>query len=244
MDLTDKNSYFTEYYKLNYSQVYPNRSIKYPELSNILQNAAANHADYAKLGFDDLQQYNQAWVMNRIRIEIDDLPKLNDEIEIDTWVELLRGPKSIRNLSVKRNGQKIIGVSSLWAVFNTVKRRPEVLALDSSQMQRFPDLHATSVENAKLEFDFEFKKISDYQVQLSDLDVVNHVNNIKYIEWCLDTLPRDFILENSFKVIEMNFLREIGADQAVVIEKYQEEKVIFFRLSNQENICFVLKIEY
>lgn len=245
--MEDKNrlSYFSEHHKLNYSQTYPNRQLKYPELTNLLQNAAANHADFAKLGFDELQANHQAWVMSRFRIEIDEIPRLNDEIQIDTWCEVLRGPKSIRNFALHRNGQKLVGATSLWAVFNTERRRPEALAIDSSMIERFPDLHATSLQNAKIETEgFDFERVKSYEVQISDLDVVNHVNNIKYFEWCLNTLELDFVLNRKFKVIEMNFLKELPYQTVIYIEKYQQENELFFRITDQDSTYFVAKIEF
>lgn len=236
--------YYTEKFYLDYSRVYPNRKIKYPELANILQITAANHADFGGLGFDDLQQNNQAWVMNRIRIEIDTLPELNDEVSIDTWLELLRGPKSIRNLEVKKDGRKLIGVSSLWAVFNTERRRPEALKIASDHLQRFPDLHATSVENQKIETPENFEKVAEYQVKLSDLDVVNHVNNIQYLTWCLDTLPKEEVLDRSITVLEMNFLKELSYQKTIRIEQHRQEKDLYLRICDDQFVYFIAKITY
>jgi acyl-ACP thioesterase len=32
---------------------------------------------------------------------------------------------------------------------------------------------------------------------LSDLDIVNHVNNVKYLEWCLDMVDENIILNQN-----------------------------------------------
>lgn len=245
MNSKNRHSYFSETHQLNYSQTYPNRSLKYPELTNLLQNAAANHTDFAKLGFDDLQQHDQAWVMSRFRIEIEEMPQLNDEIVIDTWVEVLRGPKSIRNFTVTRQSKKLVGASSLWAVFNTKKRRPEALAIDSSSIERYPTLHATKQENAKIDFDhIPFEFLASHRVMLSDLDVVNHVNNIKYFEWCLNYLAVDFVLNRPFKVIEMNFLRELANDTLVTIYRFEESDRIHFKIADESTTYFVARVEY
>lgn len=236
--------YYTEKFYIDYSRVYPNRKIKYPELANILQITAANHADFCGLGFDDLQHNKQAWVMNRIRIEIDTLPELNDEVTIDTWLELLRVPKSIRNLEIKKEGKKLVGVSSLWAVFNTERRRPAALKIDADHLKIFTDLHATSLENNKIETPESFQKVAEYQVKLSDLDVVNHVNNIQYLTWCLDTLSKEEVLERSIAVLEMNFLKELSYQKIIHIEQYRQEHELYLRIRDEQFIYFVARITY
>jgi acyl-ACP thioesterase len=67
--------------------------------------------------------------------------------------------------------------------FNTEKRRPEALALpyEHISIERKP----TNASFSKIIINPEkgsFEKV----VYLSDLDIVNHVNNVKYLEWCLD----------------------------------------------------------
>jgi acyl-ACP thioesterase len=39
-------------------------------------------------------------------------------------------------------------------------------------------------------------------VYLSDLDIVNHVNNVKYLEWCLDHVDEKSILNENWIVLK------------------------------------------
>lgn len=228
---------------IHFSQCYPNAALKLPELSNLLQLTAATHADLGGVGFGDLSVYDQSWVMNRMRIEINKLPKWSNEIEIKTWVEELKGVKSIRNFELIYNGEKYVGVSSLWAIFNTKSRRPDSLKVDTSHVERFPDTHATDKANKKLSLDFDVQESYDYSVQFSDLDIVNHANNVKYLEWCLNYVDPTIILENRIKTIDLNFVKELALGDVVSICKAVIGNTIHFKIIRGELICFVCEME-
>jgi len=230
-------------WEIYFSQCYPNATLKIPELSNLIQLTAAAHADLGGVGFADLAVYKQSWVMNRMRIEIDKLPSWSEVIEIKTWIEELKGVKSVRNFEVRCHGEKYIGVSTLWAIFNTRTRRPDYLEIDTSHVERYPDLHATSIANRKLATDFDVQEEFEYTVQFSDLDIVNHVNNVKYLEWCLNHVDEHIILANKIKAIDLNFIKELGLRETVIIAKATRDNRIHFKISKGETLCFLCEME-
>jgi len=230
-------------WEIYFSQCYPNALLKIPELSNLIQLTAAAHADLGGVGFADLSGYHQSWVMNRMRIEIDKLPSWGDIVEVRTWIEELKGVKSVRNFEIRCHGDKYIGISTLWAIFNTRTRRPDSLVIDTSHVERYPDLHATSIANRKLSADFDVQEEFEYTVQFADLDIVNHVNNIKYLEWCLNYVDEEIILANRIKAIDLNFLKELALRESVIISKATVGNIIHFKITKGETVCFLCEME-
>ncbi len=237
-----KSKHYKEW-KVYFPQCYPNKFLKFQEMANYFQITASEHAILAGVGFNDLQEYNQSWVLNRMRIEIDKMPNWASDIEVNTWVEELRGAKSTRNFTIECEGEKLVGVSSLWAVFNTVRRRPEVLELPTDHIERFPEMHATEIPNQKVNLEVEFTEQFEYKVQFSDIDIVNHVNNTKYLEWCLNFVDPQIVLDNQIKAIDLNFMREISLGEDVLIEKATSEKLITFKISKENTTCFACQFE-
>jgi acyl-ACP thioesterase len=90
----------------------------------------------------------------------------------------------------------------------------------------------------RINLDVPFEKVLDYKVQLSDLDIVNHANNVKYLEWCLNTMDRKFVLKQHIQAFEMNFLKELNWNDEVAISKNENTYVI----SKEDKICFALEI--
>ncbi len=239
----DFQSIYSKQWEIYFSQCDPNGKMKLTEMANLFQLTASEHAMKGGLGFFDLKEYNQSWVMNRLRIEIDDLPVWSDFIEVKTWIEVLKGAKSIRDFTIERNGKKIIGASSLWAVFNTERRRPDILQIDTSHIERFPEMKPTSLDNFLLKQDFDITTIQTKQVQFSDLDVVKHVNNTKYLEWCLDAIDADIMLNNRIKAIDLNFLKELSFHDEVEIQKAESDDIIQFKIVKEDYVHFVCRLE-
>ena len=240
---SDFQSKYAKEWEIYFSQCSPNGKMRLTELANLFQLTASEHATKGGLGFSDLQQFDQSWVMNRIRIEIEELPSWSDFIEVITWIEILKGAKSIRDFTIEKQGKKIVGASSLWAVFNTKTRRPDILQIDSSHIDRFPNLKPTEDDNSKLSLDFITIETKIYQVKFSDLDIVKHANNIKYLEWCLDFIDPKIILENRVKAIDMNFLKELSLNDTIEIQKLEEENFIHFKILHNEQVNFVCRLE-
>lgn len=230
-------------WKVYFPQCYPNAYLKLQEMANYFQITASEHAILGGVGFNDLQKFNQSWVLNRMRIEIDEMPGWMNDIEVNTWVEELKGAKSTRDFTIEREGKKLVGVSSLWAIFNTERRRPDVLQINTDHIERFPDLHATTLPHQKINLDVEMTEKYFYKVQFSDIDIVNHVNNTKYLEWCLNHVDPKIVLENQIKAIDLNFMREMSLGDEVTIEKATFENKILFKISKNEQACFACQFE-
>ncbi|MFC7773030.1 acyl-[acyl-carrier-protein] thioesterase [Flavobacterium sp. GCM10027622] len=237
------SNHFTSVYshdwKINFTQCAPNGYLKYVDLCNLLQLTAAEHSIMGGLSFSDMQVHHQAWVLSRIRIEIESLPKWLDTVTVTTWIESLDGNKSIRNIEMYLDGKKIVGATTYWAVFNTHLRKPESLALPHEHFEKYPDRKATSKSFSRLSIHTDISKIKDLKVVLSDLDIVNHVNNTKYLEWCLDLISPEIILKHQITTFEMNFLRELNYNDLVEIHSNQVRD--FFTITKQNKTCFILQ---
>jgi len=227
--------------EINFLQCYPNGYLKYTDLCNILQLTAAKHAELGGLSFTDMQVCHQAWVLSRMRIEINRLPKWKDVVTVKTWINSLENSRSIRCLEMYLGEEKIAGCETFWAVFNTDKRKPENLLLPHEHFQKFPD-RATLETFSKIDFQHEMEIIGKHKVKLSDLDIVNHANSVKYIEWCLDYIDLKIIKNQQIESLEMNYLKELSLGDIAEIKHKIIDNSIIFTISKNERINFGLKI--
>ena len=235
-------SIFSKDWEINFSQCLPNGFLKYTDLCNILQLTAAAHSEVGGISFSDMQEFNQAWVLSRMRVEIAELPKWRDIVTVKTWINTLENSRSVRALEVFVNGNKIVGCETFWAVFNTKIRRPEALALPFEHFELYPELKATQEPFSKINFNNETEMVFKKTVALSDLDIVNHVNNVKYLEWCLDHLEVELILNQKIKSFEMNFLKELSLKDKVVIHENLDTETTIFSITKEAKTCFALQL--
>jgi acyl-ACP thioesterase len=170
---------------------------------------ASQHSVLGGISFWDLQTTDQAWVVNKFKVEVEQYPKWQDKITITTWIELLDGVRSIRNFEVFMGDVKIATSSSLWVIMNTVRRRPEPMKLPHEQFEKFPNRIALKESFASFKKDMTGNIIGNGQVKYSDLDMVNHVTNIKYLEWVIDAIHQSKQNIQAVKIVDMVFKKEI-----------------------------------
>jgi len=220
----------------------PNGYLKYTDLCNLLQLTAASHSEIGGISFSDMQEFNQAWVLSRMRVEITELPKWKDIVTIKTWINTLENSRSVRALEMYVNGKKIVGSETFWAVFNTEIRRPEALALPFEHFILYPENNATEKTFSKININQDTEIVFEKTVSLSDLDIVNHVNNVKYLEWCLDFVEENLILNQKIKSFEMNFLKELSLKDKVVIHENLTNEAMIFSITKEDKTCFALQL--
>jgi acyl-ACP thioesterase len=229
-------------WEINFTQCHSNGYLKYTDLCNILQLTAAAHSELGGISFSDMQEFDQAWVLSRMRVEITALPKWKDVVTVKTWINTLENSRSVRALEIYVNGKKIVGCETFWAVFNTKIRRPEALALPFEHFELFPEQKATQESFSKINLNHEKASLIEKKVVLSDLDIVNHVNNVKYLEWCLDFATVELILEQKIKSLEMNFIKELSLKDQVIIHENLTSKEMIFSITKDDKTCFALQL--
>lgn len=229
-------------WEINFTQCLPNGYLKYTDLCNILQLTAAAHSEVGGISFSDMQEFNQAWVLSRMRVEITELPKWKDIVTVKTWINTLENSRSVRALEMYVNGNKIVGCETFWAVFNTEIRRPEALALPFKHFELYPERKVTQKTFSKINLNNETEMVFEKTVALSDLDIVNHVNNVKYLEWCLDFVDSELILNQKIESFEMNFLKELSLKDKVVIHENLNSESLIFSITKEHKTCFALQL--
>ena len=235
-------SIFSKAWEINFTQCLPNGFLKYTDLCNILQLTAAAHSEVGGISFLDMQKFNQAWVLSRMRVEITELPKWKDVVTVKTWINTLENSRSVRALELYVNGKKMVGCETFWAVFNTKIRRPEALALPFDHFELYPEHKATQIPFSKINVSNDTEMVFEKRVVLSDLDIVNHVNNVKYLEWCLDFVDEKIILNQKIESFEMNFLKELSLKDKVVLHENLSTDSITFSITKADKTCFALQL--
>ena len=231
-------------WNINFTQCAPNGYLKYTDLCNLLQLTAAAHSEIGGISFMDMQEFDQAWVLSRMRVEITKLPKSGDIVTVKTWINSLENSRSVRALEMHLNGEKIVGSETFWAVFNTNKRRPEALALPYDHFELYPEKRATKEGFSKISLNHDKEIVFEKTVFLSDLDIVNHVNNVKYLEWCMDLVDENLILNQKLESFEMNFMKELSLKDTVMIHESISESDAIFSITKEEKACFALKLNW
>jgi len=236
-------SIYTQSFDIDYFDCDTNAQLKVVDLCKMIQMASSTHAVLGGISFWDLQEANQSWVVYKFRVEIDRTPKWQERIDITTWIETLDGIRSVRNFEVRCKGELIASASSMWVIMNTVRRRPEMMAIPSEHFTKHEGKTSISGEFTTFDKNPEANHLVTDTVRYSDLDMVNHVTNIKYLEWVINALKANNTAPESISIIDMHFNKELRFNQQYSIAQSANQNNHYLINSEEGNLSFQCVIE-
>jgi acyl-ACP thioesterase len=178
-------------------------------LADYFQEAAGHHADELGVSMQDLLAEGRAWVLAHFRLEIDRLPDWNEEITLETWPSGLERLFATREVVFRDGeGDSIAQGTSAWLVINTERRRPvrpPSVLYDIEPPDRPAPL---DTDLADLPAPSRTDRTEAFSVRYHDLDLNRHVNNVRYLEWALETLPPSVLDERRCTGLALQFEAE------------------------------------
>lgn len=134
--------------------------------------------------------------------------------------------------------------NSLWFLIDTTIRRPKKISEEFYSGYNVPpeDRRELLIEDVKPLGKVDLQK--EFFVRKNDIDINNHVNNTKYVEWALEMVP-DLITKNySLQRLKVNYKKETyyGQNLKVLINIAGDEdlKICLHKVVNEaDDICFL-----
>lgn len=200
-------------------------------LSNLgyfLFQTAAAHAAQRAFGIEDLRSNNKAWVLTRLRIELDRYPQRNEQLDMDTWVGEIGVIFTNRFFDLKIDGHPIGGASSSWALIDLASRRPERLDDFTGDVLALPERTTAVAPPQKIyPLGEQARLVQKRQVRYGDLDINQHVNSARYMYWMLDIFELDFFQAHYIERFEINYLSELHYGEQVDVLLEQVEDALY-----------------
>ena len=165
-------------------------------LGNHLLNAAGRHSQRRGWGIGTLNEEHHTWVLSRLSIEMQEMPRQYEKIQIMTWVESVIRLFTHRNFAILRPDGTPYGYArSIWAMIDTETRKPcDLLTYADGDILRYVVSDEENVCPIDGHGRFRFRDpqlVRTIDTYYSDVDINGHINSIKYIEHILDLLPRE-----------------------------------------------------
>jgi acyl-ACP thioesterase len=203
----------------------PTQKAHLTTICNFLQEAAGAHASAAGFGYEDMLKRKQVWVLSRLKLIVDHYPNWREHVKLKTWSRGQDGIFYIRDFTIDdEKGQTIIKATSSWAAINVESRRPEIVDGLEEGLYSMRDTVAIKEKLGKLSDLENPVLIRKRKVEYTDIDLIYHVNNVKYIELIYNSFPAEILLNKKVKSLEMNYLDEakFGEDVLVSFDKKEE----------------------
>ncbi|MFC2080592.1 acyl-[acyl-carrier-protein] thioesterase [Bacteroidota bacterium] len=220
-------------------------------LASMLLEGAAIHATSLGFGYHDMMRDKVYWVLSRFHIIMHSYPMMDEPVIVETW------PKRASKLFFMRdyhmysgNNRLLASASTAWLILDGNTGRPKKIDAGSS-LKDFPvkDLHAIDIMPDKLPGIPEPDRRRSVVALYSDLDINQHVNAIKYIEWIQDCYDEDTYKSENVKEFQINYQLETRYGEEVDIRiknKSPEDAFDYFEgiRTLDENSAFRARMKF
>jgi acyl-ACP thioesterase len=186
-----------------------NGNIKICALMQYLQEIASVHAEELGFGNTWLNEISGYWVLSNIRVEINLLPKWNDEVIIRTWPSGNTRLIATREFVGKEGeGRELFRAGSEWTILNKDTNRPKNLSgLNMNSLAVGPKVIEKEIERLKPIDDYT--QAEQVSVPYSSIDLNGHVNNTEYVRWGIDAIRAKFQFGEDIRSLQVTYLAEV-----------------------------------
>ncbi|XP_048542371.1 palmitoyl-acyl carrier protein thioesterase, chloroplastic-like [Triticum urartu] len=224
---------FRQNFSIRSYEIGADRTASIETLMNHLQETALNHVKVVGLlgdGFGstpEMSKRNLFWVVSQMQAIVERYPCWGDTVEVNTWVGH-HGKNGMRrdwHIRDSVTGLTVLKATSKWVMMNKVTRRlaripdevrteiepffSEYAAIDDQDNRKFPKLpehdRATSAKYVR----------TGLTPRWADLDINQHVNNVKYIGWILESAPISILENHELASIVLDYKRECGRNSVL-----------------------------
>lgn len=206
--MDERGMVWSEDVRVRAFEVGPNGVAGMPALCNWLQEAAGNHAAALTWGVENLQEQSRTWVLARLHLRVQRLPRWREELTVRTWPSGVVRMYAVREFQLAAGTEVLAVGTSGWVVLDTAARRPVRPGAELAEMasrtparlledpfERLPELPA---DGSSIEL----------RVGRSDLDLNWHANNVRFVAWVLDGMPADEAGRSSLAELEIDYRAE------------------------------------
>ena len=191
-----------------------------------MQVAATNHATHLGLGYQAMLQSKMIWLLARLKLHILHTPRIGERITIETW------PRGFQQkiffmrdfFFLDEQGGKIAAASSAWLLVHAAEKR--ILKPNVTLPAELPD------QSDRLALDKTLDKIAIpermlekhiVEARYSDTDLMQHVNNTRYVEWVSDCFSIEEHRSRELDWIQVNYTSEVKPGEKVSIQLGQHQ---------------------
>ncbi|MDD3223159.1 MAG: thioesterase [Clostridium sp.] len=234
-----KEPFFESDYQVHHYEANRNGKVFVTSLMDYLEDNAVNHAEKLNIGIDYLLKNKIAWVIYKWDVKINKYPVVTEKLKVRTKPYSIKRFFAYRQYEILNSEDEVIAsANSLWFLIDTERRRPTRVS-----KEMYTKFGLTIEDNDEIEFEKlkdpkDAKYVKEFEVRYSDIDTNNHVNNVKYITWALESVPKNILNNYKVKRLKVNYEKETAYGEIVKIlseiKESEGEYITISRILNSE----------
>lgn len=184
----------------------------------LLEETAADHCYSINHSLYQLAEKNIGWVLISGFMQMERYPNYKEKITVRTWLSKYSTIKGFRENIIYDKQNNIIGrAKGLWIFFDIERRRPIQIFEDIKEKWSFDKEESLSYDISK-----KIKAVENpdyklnFKVNRYDTDMIKHVNNIRYLQWVIESIPDEIIDNYYLHSIDGRFISEAQFGDVVI----------------------------
>lgn len=217
---------YSKEYELHYYDVDSNLRGSMSTIINILSDIGTKQSEALGSGMESLMQNNMTWVFYNYHVKIFRHPMYGEKLSVTTEPAGFKKFYALRNYEIKdSSGNIVVSANAIFLLINLEKRKMmripneqyEIYGVSEDMKEEFKIPRLEKLENCKYERSF--------RVRYSDIDSNKHVNNTKYLDWAIETLPEEIVNNYALAEVMVTFEKECkyGEEVKVLTDVREEE---------------------
>jgi medium-chain acyl-[acyl-carrier-protein] hydrolase len=192
-------------------------------LCELLQESGGRHAASLGVGAEALAREGLAWVLIQWSVRIEASPGGHDDLTVETWPSGLTERTAVRDYLLRDGAGSVLArATSHWVMLDLRRRRPVRMPEAVRGIPLAPRPRGLDVGLLRLRAPRTSADAVEFGVRWSDLDANGHVNNLAYVEWIVESVPRETLRAASVRGFDISFRAETGDGATVRVECEQE----------------------
>ena len=243
----EKEGYYYLKTKVHSYQLDRDKQLSPVAIAELMQEAAGMHSNTGDFGYKQVISKSLVWVLNALRFEVNKYPLWDDEITIKTWIVDTNRFLSRRDFKfVNADGEVLIAGSTIWILYNFETKRPQSITAMGFDVVEHNGEYA--VENAikTTREHIEGELVDEFIVKYSDLDMVGHLNNTRYVRAIIDSYNISHFDKKSLQNFEIQFRAEAKYGEKLKIFEEKNDELhskLEIEREDEKSVCFV-KLEW
>ena len=246
--MDQQDSIFAQEFPVRYGDIDISGHASIKSFFSNFQEIGFNHADVLAQKYNGKKEFSFAVVWTKLKVVLKRIPKWKEILTYSSWISpLIQNSKiATRNFKIEDSQHNQIGYGyGTMVFFDMIKRKSIEIP---KELLIYPT-HNHSIGNHEFS---QLDSLSNYDHQITittrytDLDIYRHVNNVRYINWVIDSMPLDILKKKKCYEAEIHFLNE--AKNGIILcsntkTVTEEEKITAFHELITENRKSIARIK-
>lgn len=224
-----ERNYYIHYYEVDYK-----KRCLITSIMKYFEDLALIQSEKLGLGIDYLNKSCLAWVLYKWDIKVKRYPHFGETIKITTMPYSFKKFYAYRKFDIYDcSGNNIVSANSVWLLIDlNTKKLTQII--DNIYKVYQIDKGRDILEIGSMKKLERIDRAIDFHVRYSDIDTNRHVNNVKYVDWSIETIPLDTVLNYELKRLKVTYKKETAYGENV--------KAVTQLSSSDNNVVCIHKI--